>query len=197
MLMAAAAVAHPGRVESIADARRAPLGTTVTVVGTVTVPTGAFDGGFAVQQDDAGIYVADSLGKTFELGAKIKVTGVLVDSFGLLAIAPTAACAVGRGKPIEPAPRSTGSVGESTEGQLLKLRGTMRGPLVDDSPYGFKLDIDDGSGLIQIFLYPGTGIATDGLVDGAEIAVACFSNQFDVTYECDPRRPADLRVGHR
>ena len=138
----------------------------------------------------------DSLGEDFALGAKIKVTGVLVDSFGLLAIQPAAAHALGRGEHVEPEHRSTGSVGEESEGQLLKLRGTMRGPLVDDSPYGFKLDIDDGSGPIQVFLYPGTGIGTAGLVDGAELAVVCFSNQFDVTYECDPRGPADLRIGH-
>ena len=197
-LLPVAAVAHPARVAAIADVRRAPLGTTVTVEGTVTVPTGAFDAGFAVQQADAGIYVLDSLGQSFALGARIKVTGVLVDSFGLLAIQPTAARSIGCGKPIEPEHRSTGAVGESTEGQVLKLRGTMHGPLVDDSPYGFKLDIDDGSGPIQVFLYPGTGIETGGLLDGAEIAVVCFSNQYDVTYECDPRAPADLRVGrHR
>src|SRR3954471_7201290 len=80
--------AHPRHVDGIEEARREALGETVTVTGTVTVPTGAFDGGFAVQQDGAGLYVLDSLGSTFELGARVKVTGVLVDSFGLRAIQP-------------------------------------------------------------------------------------------------------------
>lgn len=189
--------AHPRHVEAIEEARREPLGETVTVVGTVTVPSGAFDGGFALQQDDAGLYVADSLGGTFALGEQVKVTGVLVDSFGLRAIQPVSVHCIGRGKHVEPERRATGAVGEQTEGQLLRLRGAMRGPLVDDSPYGFKLDIDDGSGAVQVFLYPGTGISTAGLVDGAEINVVCFSNQYETTYECDPRVPADLHVAHR
>ena len=188
-------VARPRHCESIAAARRAPLGATVTVSGTVTVPTGAFDAGLAVQEDDAGIYVADSLGADFALGARVEVTGVLVDSFGLLAIQPSSVRAVGRGERIKPERRATGAVGENTEGQLLKLKGTMQGPLEDDSPYGFKLDIDDGSGPVQIFLYPGTGIGTDGLVDGARVSVVCFSSQYDTHYECDPRAPSDLRIG--
>jgi hypothetical protein len=192
-----AGLAHAGHGETIAEARRQPLGTTVTVRGTVTVPTGAFDAGFALQQDEAGIYVVDSLGGSYATGTEVKVTGVLVDSFGLLAIQPTSLHAAGRGRRIEPACARTGAVGEATEGELLRLHGTMRGPLVDDSPYGFKLDIDDGSGPIQVFLYPGTGISTAGLEDGVAISVVCFSNQFDTVYECDPRSPADLRIGAR
>ena len=89
---------------------------------------------------------------------------------------------------------STASVGEGTEGRLLHLEGTMVGPLVDDSPYGYKLEIDDGSGPVQIFLYPGTGISTQGLAPGAEIELDCFSSQFDTHYECDPPTAGDFHV---
>lgn len=187
--------ARPGHHGTIAAARRASLGTTVTVSGTVTVPTDAFDSGIAVQEGDAGIYVLDSLGENYAAGARVKVTGVLVDSSGLLAIEPSSIRAAGHGERIEPECSPTGAVGERTEGRLLRLRGTMRGPLVDDSPYGFKLDIDDGSGPVQVFLYPGTGIATDGLVDGAPISVVCFSSQYQTEYECDPPAAGDLEVG--
>ena len=185
---------HGDRVEHIAKARRQALGATVTVRGTVTVPSNAFDAGFAIQDGNAGIYVLDSAGAVRALGAEVEVSGTLVDSFGLLAIQPTAVTSLGNGKRVKPHKQRTGSVGEATEGRLLELDGTMVGDLVDDSPFGFKLDIDDGSGPIQIFLFPGTGISTAGLVDGASIHVVCFSNQFDVFFECDPRRPADLRV---
>src|ERR1044071_6155750 len=185
---------HGNRVEHIAKARRQALGTTVTVRGTVTVPSNAFDAGFALQDGNAGIYVLDSAGAVRALGAEVEVSGTLVDSFGLLAIQPTAVVSLGNGKRIKPHKQRTGSVGEATEGRLLELDGTMVGDLVDDSPFGFKLDIDDGSGPIQIFLFPGTGISTAGLVDGASIHVVCFSNQFDVFFECDPRRPADFQV---
>lgn len=194
-LAAIASTAFAGHgVEHIAKARRQALGTTVTVRGTVTVPTNAFDTGFAIQENNAGIYVLDSAGVARALGAEVEVTGTLVDSFGLLAIQPSAIAALGHGKHVKPHKLKTGKVGESTEGRLLELDGTMVGDLEDDSPFGFKLDIDDGSGPIQIFLFPGTGISTAGLVDGASIHVVCFSNQFDVFFECDPRGPADLDI---
>jgi hypothetical protein len=66
----------------------------------------------------------------------------------------------------------------------------MVGDLVDDGPFGFKLDIDDGSGPIQIFLFPGSGVSTARLIAG----VTCFSNQFDVFFECDPPTAADLSI---
>lgn len=194
LIVPGSVLARPAHGGTIAAARREPLGATVTVLGTVTVPTGAFDNGLALQQNDAGIYVLDSLGESFALGTELKVTGVLVDSSGLLAIQPSSIQSAGRGQRIEAECRATGAVGERTEGQLLRLSGTMRGPLVDDSPYGFKLDLDDGSGPIQVFLYPGTGITTDGLVDGRRLSVVCFSNQFETEYECDPRSPADLKL---
>ena len=188
---AAAAPHHPERIEA---ARHRPLGTTVTVRGTVTVPSDAFDPGFAVQQGNAGIYVLDSLGTPRAIGDDVEITGTLVDSFGLLAIQPTSATTRGMHDPVDARHRKTGQVGEHTEGQLLHLRGTMVGDLIDDSPFGFKLDIDDGSGPIQIFLFPGTGISTTGLVAGATIDTACFSNQFDTIFECDPPTAADFSV---
>ena len=60
--------------------------------------------------------------------------------------------------------------------------------------HGFEIEIDDGSGPIQVFLYPGTGISTAGLVPGAKIDTSCFSSQFDTTYECDPPSAAAFHV---
>jgi hypothetical protein len=188
-----ASAAHPHRI-AIAAARNRPLGSTVTVRGTVTVPTNAFDPGFAVQEAAAGIYVLDSGSASRALGEEVEITGTLVDSFGLLAIQPTSITARGHGRAIEPRERSTGSVGEATEGRLLELEGQMVGDLIDDGPFGFKLDIDDGSGPIQIFLFPGTGISTAGLQAGVSIDVVCFSNQFDTIFECDPRQPSDFQI---
>jgi hypothetical protein len=113
---------------------------------------------------------------------------------GLLAIQPASVKFIVSAQPVRPHHSPTGAVGEATEARLLHLRGTMVSPLVDDSPFGFKLEIDDGSGPIQVFLYPATGIPTDGLVVGASIDTVCFSNQFETTYECDPASPAAFRV---
>jgi len=193
------ALAHPDHdtqpCESIGAARAQALGTSVEVQGTVTVPPGSFDGGFAIQAGPNGIYVLDAAGASLHVGDVARVTGTLVDNSGLLAIQPASVKFLLSAQPVKPQHNSTGAVGEATEARLLHLRGTMVGALVDDSPFGFKLDIDDGSGPIQIFLYPGTGIQTDGLVEGASIDTVCFSNQFEATYECDPASPAAFRVG--
>ena len=198
LALAAAAAGTPAfaghGVERIARARGEALGSTVTVRGTVSVPSNAFDPGFAIQDGHAGIYVLDSGGAVRALGAEVEVTGTLVDSAGLLAIQPTAIAALGSGEQVEPHRSATGTVGESTEGRLLELDGAMVGEVFDDGEFGFLVHIDDGSGPIQLFVFPGTGISTDGLVDGASVHVVCFSNQFEATFECDPRSPADLQV---
>jgi hypothetical protein len=193
-LVAAPADASASHLEPIAVARHHALGTTVSVLGSVTVQSGAFDAGFAIQGVVDGIYVLDAGGAARNVGDVVQVTGTLVDNYGLLSIQPTSVNLVLKAPPIPAHPRTTGSVGEATEGQLLHLHGTMVGPLVDDSPYGYKLEIDDGSGPVQIFLYPGTGISTAGLVPGAEIETSCFSSQFDTHYECDPPNAASFHV---
>jgi len=180
--------------EPIAAARQKALGSSVSVIGTVTVPSGAFDTGFAIQQAGHGIYVLDAAGASRRAGDVVRVTGTLVDTSGLLSIQPTSVALLSDGSPVRAHQSATGAVGEATEGRLLHLRGTMLSPLVDDSPFGFKIDIDDGSGPIQIFLYPGTGISTEGLIPGAKIDTSCFSNQFEATYECDPPSPASFQV---
>jgi hypothetical protein len=180
--------------EPIAVARHQALGSKVAAVGTVTVPSGAFDGGFAIQEGAHGIYVLDSAGTALQIGDVVRVTGTLVDNSGLLSIQPSSVVLLAGGSPIRARPRATAAVGEATEGSLLHLHGTMVGALVDDSPFGFKIEIDDGSGPIQIFLYPGVGIPTQGLVAGARVDTVCFSNQFETTYECDPPSSASFHV---
>jgi hypothetical protein len=194
MLRGAPAAAHVSRCTSIAQAREAELGSTVSLVGTVTVPSGAFDDGFAIQQGRAGIYIADSAGADYALGDQVRVEGVLANANNLLVVQPSAIERLPRGLPVRAQRRTTGSVGEETEGKLLGLRGTLVGDSVDDSPYGYKLTLDDGSGPVQVFLYPGAGIAPDGLDAGVEVSVICFSNQYDTKYECDPRIASDIAI---
>src|SRR5262247_2530190 len=79
--------------KTIAEARSLPLGTVVTIDGSVTVPSGAFssstfDQGFAIQDQTGGIYVStpDNLG--FAPGQQVRVTGTLADTVlpGLLVL---------------------------------------------------------------------------------------------------------------
>jgi len=191
--------AADSRPIAIAAARSLPLGTVVTVEGSVTVPSGDFassffDEGFAVQDRTAGIYVsmADNLG--LRLRDKARVTGTLADSGGLLVLIPGSDSDVsvhGRGPEVEPEWVETGSIGEATEGRIVKVVGTITST-EPDPPFGNKVFVDDGSGVIRIFVNLGTGIDVSHLAAGQRISVTGFSGQF-IDYEIDPRFPSDIR----
>lgn len=185
---------------SIAEARTLPLGTVVTVDGSVTVASGAFssstgDQGFAIQDHTGGIYVsvADNLG--FAPRQQVRVTGTLADSFGLLVLTNvTDTKAHGSGPKVQPLPVATGAVGEATEGKLVRITGTITQPVFNDLPFGFIIVINDGSGTVNSFVSASTGIDVSGLSPGQTIEVTGFSGQFADHYEVDPRTQADIKV---
>ena len=187
---------------SIAEARSLPLGTIVTIDGSVTVPSGAFssstfDQGFAIQDRSGGIYVStpDNLG--FGLRQQVRVTGRLADTVlpGLLVLVDvTAVKAHGRGPKVRPLPVATGAVGESTEGQLVTITGTITQPIINDLPFGFIIFINDGSGEVHAFVCASTGIDVSGLSPGQTVEITGFSGQFADSFEVDPRTQDDIRV---
>jgi len=189
-------------VISIAEARSLPLGTVVTVDGSVTVASGAFssstfDQGFAIQDHTGGIYVStpDNLG--FAPRQQVRVTGQLADTVlpGLLVLVHvTVAKAHGGGPKVQPLPVATGAVGEATEGKLVRITGTITQPVFNDLPYGYIIFIDDGSGEVHSFVSASTGIDVSGLSPGQTVEITGFSGQFADHYEVDPRTQADIRV---
>lgn len=200
--VAAAAHASPPdpHVISIAQARALPLGTVVTVDGSVTTPAGAFassffDQGFGLQDRTAGIYVSLQTDLGVAPRRQARVTGTLQDSFGLLILVPGDPQDVkihGKGPKVEPLWVTTGGVGEATEGLLVQVVGTITQAPESDLPFGFKFFVDDGSGELQIFVNVQTEIDVSGLEAGQTVSVTGFSSQFDTHYEIDPRSPADI-----
>ena len=203
--LAAAAAAkrdgHGHHHPTIAEARALPLGAVVTIEGTVTTPSGVFassffDEGFAIQDKTAGIFV--SFPDT-DIGVQpprhVEVTGVLQDASGLLVVAPASVKDVkvkGKDTPIQPMWVRTGSVGESTEGSLVRAVGVItQGPIVDGD-FGHKFFIDDGSGEITVFVNLGTNVDVQPLAVGQLIDVTGFSSQFTDHYEIDIRGRQDL-----
>jgi DNA/RNA endonuclease YhcR with UshA esterase domain len=192
-------------VISIADARNQPLGTIVTVEGSVTVPSGAFtsstfDQGFAIQDDTAGIYVSTSENPKLNLNRRVRVTGVLADDgFGLLILRPASLAdveKVGGASLIKPESVSTGDVGEETEGSLVEVTGTVT-QVRNDLPFGFAVFIDDGSGETQVFIPASTGInpfKIPFVVPGARITAVGFSGQFLTQNEVLPRHRGDIHL---
>lgn len=192
---------HPKKV-SIAEARSLPLGTIVTVDGSLTVPSGAFsssffDQGFAIQDHTGGIYVSVADNSGFTPRLQVRVTGQLADSFGLLVLIPSDPDDIkphGHGPKVEPLPVATGAVGEATEGKLVKVRATITQPITNDLPFGFIIVVNDGSGPINIFVNASTGIDVSGLHQGQTIKVTGFSGQFADHFEIDPRFQDDIKV---
>jgi uncharacterized protein YdeI (BOF family) len=187
---------------SIGEARNLPLGTVVTIDGSITVPSGAFssstfDQGFAIQDRTGGIYVSvpDNLG--FELRQQVRVTGTLADTVlpGLLVLVDvTEIKAHGSGPKVRALPVATGDVGEATEGKLVRITGTITQPVVNDLPFGFIIFINDGSGEIHSFVCASTGIDVSLLIPGQTIEVTGFSGQFADAFEVDPRVQSDIRI---
>lgn len=192
---------------TIATARTLPLGTVVTVEGTVTTYSGAFatstyDQGFAVEDATAGIYVSTADNPILDLNQRVRVTGVLADDgVGQLVIKPASLADVDR-RPgfglVFPSHEDTGDIGEATEGSLVKVHGEVT-RIVNDIPYGYKVYIDDGSGETQIFISAATGInplRIRFIQVGQEIRVVGLSSQFLAEYEVLPRLAIDIQRGH-
>ena len=199
---AATTFAQTPKVISIAEARSLPLGTTVTIDGSVTVPSGAFssstfDQGFAIQDRTAGIYVSTSDNLGFGLRQQVRVTGTLADTLlpGLLVLVDvTDAKAHGSGPKVHALPVATGDVNDATEGSIVRITGTITQPIVSDLPFGFIVVVNDGSGDINVFVAASTGIDVSGLSQGQTIEVTGFSGQFADHFEVDPRIQSDIRV---
>lgn len=192
--------AHAAPAISIAQARTLPLGTVVTVDGSVTTPSGAFessffDKGFGLQDRSGGIYVSLQTNLNVAPRRQARVTGTLQDSFGLLILVPASPSDVkvhGAGPRVAPQWFATGAIGEATEGLLVRVVGTITQGPESDLPFGYKFFVDDGSGELQIFVNVQTGIDLSGLTVGQTVSVTGFSSQFDTHYEIDPRFPADI-----
>lgn len=191
-----------GKVISIAEARSLPLGTVVTIDGSVTVPSGAFssstfDQGFAIQDRTGGIYVSTSDNLGFALRQQVRVTGKLADTVlpGLLVLIDVSSVkAHGTGPKVAPISVATGDVGEGTEGSLVRITGTITQPIINDLPFGFIIFINDGSGEVHAFVCASTGIDVSGLSPGQTIEVTGFSGEFAGSFEVDPRVQSDIRV---
>jgi DNA/RNA endonuclease YhcR with UshA esterase domain len=185
---------------SIARARTLPLGTVVTVDGSATTPSGAFessffDKGFGLQDRTAGIYVSVPTDLHIAVRSQVRVTGTLQDSFGLLILVPGDPATVkvhGKGPKVNPTPRATGAINEASEGKLVRVIARVTQAPASDLPFGFKFFVDDGSGEVTIFVNTQTGIDLSGVTAGRIVAVTGFSSQFDTHYEIDPRFQADI-----
>ncbi|MDI1462851.1 hypothetical protein QEZ54_17890 [Catellatospora sp. KI3] len=198
----ASAAAPQPRAVSIAQARTLPVGSTVTVTGTATTPSGwaessSFDKGFGLQDLTAGIYVSTAVDPHVAPRDRVRVTGELRESYGLLILVPAGPAGVtvyGPGLPVPPRWLATAAVGESSEGSLVRVLATVVQAPESDLPYGYKFLVDDGSGALTVFVTTQPGIDLSRVAVGRAVVVTGFSSQFDTHYEIIPRFQSDILV---
>ncbi|HYO56103.1 DNA-binding protein [Archangium sp.] len=187
----------------ISQVRASADGVTETIEGFVTVQPGAFvsalgDEGFALQDSSgSGIYVKVTQKLDFGLGAKVRVTGTLANQnkLRILESEPASVQKLEGTQQVSPKVVGTGTVNESVEGSLIKVSGNITQTFQDDSPYGYKLYINDGSGELQVFVHVSAGFSKDALtslVAGQRITVTGLAAQYEDIYEVAPRQPSDL-----
>jgi hypothetical protein len=186
----------------IAAARDLPLGTTVTIEGRVTVPSGLFesasleDQGFAIEDVTGGIYVRMDTNLGLHQNQQVRVTGTLGQSFNILFLdAQPADVELLPGKPLL---ISTGEVGTATEGLIITVAGVIT-DIFDDGTFGVQFSVNDGSGDVAVFVHRSTGINPFeipfiGL--GKRVRVTGFSSRFADEVELQPRFPDDIRPDH-
>ena len=193
-----AAAAGPNYIP-IVSARIQAQGTTVAVMGLVTVPSGGFrsssgDQGFAIQDQTAGIWISVKKNLNFKVGQRVLVIGTVGESFGKLQIVPNNLADV-EALPGVKLRVATGQVGMATLGYLISVEGTItQDGVSDDLPYGYKVFLDDGSGVVQVFLSASTNIDPRApyLKPGRQLRVTGFGSQYNTTYEVEPRDRRDL-----
>jgi uncharacterized protein YdeI (BOF family) len=189
---------------SIAEARGRANGEEVTLQGYVTVQPGAFnsgtgENGFALQDSSGGIYVRLDQKLNFGLGTRVRVQGTMdeQDKLRVLKTLPSKIEQVQGTQTVEPRTVRTGDVTEAAEGQLVRVTGNVTRTFNDDSPYGYELYINDGSGEVQVYVYLTTGFdraPLEALTAGQPITVVGFAAQYESQYEVLPRQPSDLTV---
>lgn len=194
---------------TIAEARAKKLGELAKVEGYVSVAPAVFysatgDLGFAIQDETAGIYINVYDTIPAPLGSKVRALGVLLDVAGQKVLASGADSIEVLPDPkqdVLPKDIQTGSLGESTEGLLVRVKGPITKAPVDDKAngqyYGVTTAVNDGSGEAKIYvpIYGKTQmplINTATLTVGTTVEITGFAQQYNTTYEIDPRLSSDM-----
>ncbi len=165
---------------SIAAARAAPDGTSVTLQGVLSTPLGALEsgrGGFV--QDASGgiaIYAAAAV-EPIAAGSIVRLAGTIDDRYGqrTIRLAGSAILLAAGAAPV-PVESTTGAALEPLEGLRIRVRGTVldAATILSDGP---AVTVDDGSGPLRV-IFAGTAGANVP-VRGSIVTVAGSLGQRD------------------
>ncbi|HET9344223.1 MAG TPA: lamin tail domain-containing protein [Candidatus Limnocylindrales bacterium] len=193
----------PGPSGSIADARRRPAGTIVSVQGVVIAEAGRLGTPslIAIADGTAGIAVRLPDGAAAPpRGAAVTVTGQLTDPYGQLEIrpAPVGFAATGQGPLPAALPVDASSLGETTEGVLVRVVGTVAGRPTRATSGDITFFLDGPAGQVRIVADASSGLTVDSVDVGAEYEITGVAGQRGTRkgaldgYRVWPRDPHDL-----
>ncbi|TAL09695.1 MAG: lamin tail domain-containing protein, partial [Chloroflexota bacterium] len=156
-------------VLSIAEARRRPIGSVVTVSGVVTAEAGriGIPSVIVVADGSGGVAVRLPAGTgSPSRGRQVLVTGVTAAPYGQLEIRPSSGHVADLGSGTLPSPivTSGAGLGEATEARLVVLVGTQKGVARKSVTGDLTVDVVDGSGAkVRIMVDASSGITTADL----------------------------------
>jgi hypothetical protein len=196
------------------------------VEGQVEAASGVFassygNSGFSLGDGTGGIFVLTDDDLHLKQGDRVRVTGSTHCQFGTLALHKTVVSVAKPKGTVIFAPRAVGQLTKrpdipgdpdvvpnwcdclmpfsANEGNVISVRGIAVADLQDDGVFGFKLFLDDGTGVTQIFIDADSGVSVERirnrlLVEGADLCVTGVVGQFaGVGYELLPRTDKDIR----
>jgi DNA/RNA endonuclease YhcR with UshA esterase domain len=184
---------------TIAEARRQPSRTTVTVRGQVTVPPPLFGEKTLCIQDSTGgimIYTSKSDYLPLAEGDWVVLRGEAYDYHGEREIRiyrdSDLLLHQGTGEPLKPTVIKTGQVDEDHEGLLAMLAGRVVG-------YEWQaIHLDDGTGPVRVYIKRGTDIEKPWVEEGQIFSVIGIVSQYarekpyEGGYRLLPRYQSDL-----
>ena len=204
------------------------LNPTVYVVeGDVSAASGSFgaslsDPGFQLHDGTGGVFVLTESHLDLERGDRVQVTGTTHCSSATLSLTDARVSAVSHEGPVVFAPRQIGELAvppsilgnpvvtpnwcdclapfSATAGDVITVRGIAVADLQVDGAHGFKLFLDDGTGVAQIFIDADSEVPVAQIRDrllgiGADLCVTGVVAQFaGVGFELLSRTGDDIRL---
>ena len=185
-------------LEAIAAARAQPVGSVVRVRGVITVSPGWILGKstLAIQDETAGIYVRlPQTSPDMVPGRVMEVIGPLADPYGNLEVRPAAAGITLFGEDVvpEPRPMSAADLGESMEGLLGRVEGTITA-IAASSTGSLTVTIEDETGDARVFAHAPLGATRDVFDTGQRIVAIGLVGDRLGSFRLWPRSVGDITV---
>jgi hypothetical protein len=166
----------------IADARRLPIGTVVSVAGVVTAQAGRLGTPplIAIQDSSGGILVRLPDGAPSPpRGIRLEVSGPLADPYGQIEVRPASGGVRTAGAGPLPAPVSAdaASLGEALEGRLVTVRGVIEARPTKSTSGDITFFVVSPSGDIRILADASSGLTQDSVTVGSTYDVVGIAGQ--------------------